>query len=95
MKTELLSPVHMANSTIWDLQKVDKGLYNMALSSLVPEYFYLLGTAEDGRPRSGPLFTKWQDILSSDMAKSWNWIAVKFDRGLGSTAAETPAKFHS
>ena len=52
---------------------------------------------------SGPLFTKRTDVLPQVLAKSrkseikcYNYrIALKFDRHLGSAAAEVPVKFQS
>ena len=49
----------------------------------------------------GPLFTKRQDVLSQDIVKSRSRedrfkifpVALKFDRHLGSNAAEIPLKF--
>ena len=52
---------------------------------------------------TGPLFTKWMDVLLQDPMKPWRHeiqvktlpIALKFDRHLGSNAAELPVKFQS
>ena len=52
---------------------------------------------------AGPIFTKWRDVLPQDLVKSRsreigccnNPVALKFDRHLGSDAAESPVKFQS
>ena len=52
---------------------------------------------------AGPLFTKRTDVLPQDLMKSRSReirvdtfpIALKFDRQLGSSAAEMPVKFQS
>ena len=49
----------------------------------------------------GPLFTKQYDVLPPNLVKSWSRetgcygdrMAPKFDRHLGSTAADVPLKF--
>ena len=52
---------------------------------------------------TGPLFTKWTDILPQDLAKPRSWeiqvstfpITLTFARQLSSMAAEIPVKFQS
>ena len=65
--------------------------------------FYVFGTSQFYSYHSGALFTKLTDALPQDLVKSRSReirvytfpIALKFERHLGSSAAEMPIKFQS
>ena len=69
----------------------------LAAAGLTTVYYMDIETS------SGPLFTKWMDVLPQDLTKSRSReivcyadrIALKFDWHLGSATAEVPVKFKS
>ena len=63
----------------------------------------MTNSENDGTEEFGPLFTKWMDILTSDLVKSQghnigcynDCITLKFHMHLGSSAAAAPLEFQN